>query len=256
MLKKRIIGVITVLEGWAVQSFGYKKYLPLGKPAVIAENLDNWGADEIFIQSINRSKYTRGPDIELLESISKLSLSTPITYAGGISCLEDAIQAIKTGCERIALDNLLHENLKKLNDISSTIGSQAIIASIPVSVQNNKLLWFDYKRNIDKESFREIENIYSSGLISEIFLIDKNSEGSKNSFNKKILDLFPLKTTPLILFGGITSSEQIKGYLGKKNISAIAIGNSLNYKEHSIQTVKKDINHKSVRGYNYRKNII
>lgn len=253
MLKKRIIGVITVLEGWAVQSFGYEKYLPLGKPAVIAENLDNWGADEIFIQSINRSKYNQGPDIELLKSISQLSLSTPITYAGGISCLEDALLAIKTGCERIALDNLLHENLKKLNDISLTIGSQSIIASVPVSIVNKKLLWFDYKRNIHRDSFLELENMYSSGLISEIFLVDKNNEGSKKAFDKEILDHFPLKDTPLILFGGITANEQIKDYLNKKNIAAIAIGNSLNYKEHSVQTIKKEINHKSVREYNYKK---
>ena len=56
MLKKRLIGVITVLDGWAVQSFGYKKYLPLGKPKILAKNLDNWGADEILIQSINRTR--------------------------------------------------------------------------------------------------------------------------------------------------------------------------------------------------------
>ena len=49
MLKKRIIGSITVLNGWAVQSIGYSQYLPLGRPSVIAENLDRWGADEILI---------------------------------------------------------------------------------------------------------------------------------------------------------------------------------------------------------------
>ena len=40
MLKKRLIGVITVLNGWAVQSFGYKNYLPLGRPEVLAKNLE------------------------------------------------------------------------------------------------------------------------------------------------------------------------------------------------------------------------
>ena len=40
MLKKRLIGAITVKNGIAVQSFGYKKYLPIGSPKVIVENLD------------------------------------------------------------------------------------------------------------------------------------------------------------------------------------------------------------------------
>ena len=39
MIKKRIIGIVTVLNGWAVQSISYKRYLPLGKPSVIAKIL-------------------------------------------------------------------------------------------------------------------------------------------------------------------------------------------------------------------------
>ena len=52
MLKKRLAGLITVLDGWAVQSIGYKKYLPLGRPEIIAENLERWGVDEILVLSI------------------------------------------------------------------------------------------------------------------------------------------------------------------------------------------------------------
>ena len=50
MIRKRLIGVITVKGGWAVQSFGYARHLPLGRPEILAENLDRWGADEILVQ--------------------------------------------------------------------------------------------------------------------------------------------------------------------------------------------------------------
>ncbi len=59
MLKKRLIGVVTVREGWAVQSFCYNRYLPLGRPEAIVENLDRWGADEILIHCIDRSSTRR-----------------------------------------------------------------------------------------------------------------------------------------------------------------------------------------------------
>ena len=49
MLNKRLIGIVTVRQGWAVQSFCYNRYLPLGRPEFIVENLDRWGADEILI---------------------------------------------------------------------------------------------------------------------------------------------------------------------------------------------------------------
>ena len=56
MLKKRIIGIVTVIENQAVQSIGYNKYLPLGSPEYQIENLDNWKIDEIIINCIDRTK--------------------------------------------------------------------------------------------------------------------------------------------------------------------------------------------------------
>ena len=47
MVKKRLIGVVTIRNGLAVQSFSYSSYLPLGNPLCIIQNLDRWGVDEI-----------------------------------------------------------------------------------------------------------------------------------------------------------------------------------------------------------------
>ena len=69
---------ITVLNGWAVQSIGYSQYLPLGRPSVIAENLDRWGADEILIQCIDRSASQNGPDYKTLSELSAVGINTPL----------------------------------------------------------------------------------------------------------------------------------------------------------------------------------
>ena len=247
MLKKRLIGVITVKDDWAVQSFGYKKFLPLGKVSVIAKNLNDWGADEIFIQSIDRSKRDEGPDINLLKKLSSLSLSTPLTYAGGIRNSNDATIAITHGCERIAVDALLHEDSNNLEEISSKIGSQAIIASVPVQFIKEELSWFNYKKNVFKNDFEKLKNICNKNLVSEIFLIDKVNEGYCNAFNKSILNSFPDIKKPIILFGGISEIEQIKFFFNHKKISSVAVGNFLNYKEHSIQLIKKELKLADVR---------
>jgi len=41
---------------------------------------------------------------------------------------------------------------------------------------------------------------------------------------------------PLIFFGGITSQHKVKKILSHKNVSAVGIGNSLNFKEHAYQS--------------------
>ena len=52
--------------------------MPLGKPEILAENLDRWGADEIIIQCIDRSSQKLGPDFDTLALIGKQGISTPI----------------------------------------------------------------------------------------------------------------------------------------------------------------------------------
>ena len=241
MIKKRIIGVITVMNGWAIQSIGYKRYLPLGKPTVIAKNLENWGADEIFINSIDRTKYKNGPDFKLLQLISELSLSTPIIYGGGIKSVKDAEACIKMGSERIAIDSLINKNPSAIKQIAQKLGNQSIIGSLPLSLIKNKLFWFDYLGQKYNEDFSVIQELASDNLVSEFLLIDKDNEGKKNSFERKIFELFPVKIKPIILFGGISEIAQIKNFFSNEKVSAICIANFLNYKEHMIQTYKKQL---------------
>ena len=75
MFKKRFVGVITVKDRIAVQSIAFKKYLPIGDPVILAENLDRWGVDEI-LASIDRTLKNLGPDLNLLENLSSKGLLT------------------------------------------------------------------------------------------------------------------------------------------------------------------------------------
>ena len=113
MIKKRVIGTIIVRDGWAVQSFSYKNYLPIGKPRCLVENLDRWGADEIIILSIDRSRHKLGPDIKTLKDIAAEGIKTPLIYGGGIFDAETANEVIRCGADRIVLDNMFHNGDKK-----------------------------------------------------------------------------------------------------------------------------------------------
>ena len=84
MLRQRLLAAVTVKAGRAVQSMGYKRYLPLGDVACVVENLDRWGADGIVVLSIDRQ--LEGPDLKLLKRLSQLKLSTPLTYGWDSSC--------------------------------------------------------------------------------------------------------------------------------------------------------------------------
>ncbi len=147
MLRKRIIAGVIIKENQVVQSIGYRNYLPLGKPLMFVKNLDRWQADEILINVIDRSKLNKGPDLNLLKKLKNLNIHTPLIYGGGISNMEDAIQVIQLGADRILIESLAHENILELRKISNKIGSQSIIISIPLSInKDNNLVFYDYKK--------------------------------------------------------------------------------------------------------------
>ena len=62
MLKRRIVATLVVMDGIVVQSLNFAHYLPVGKPAIAMEFLDNWGIDEIILLDISATKNGRAPD--------------------------------------------------------------------------------------------------------------------------------------------------------------------------------------------------
>jgi cyclase len=252
MLKKRLVGVVTVKNGWAVQSFGYRRYLPLGKPECLVENLDRWGADEILIQVIDRSMTDSGPDFELLERLGKIGLGTPLIYAGGICSVADGVKLIQLGADRIVVDALLHNNLVSIKKLSDKLGAQALIASLPLSWENNLLEWFDYRSQTSTLLLCEVLNLIQSGVVSEVLITDWQNEGLPNGFNRKLVDEFPIKTVPIIAFGGLSKAEQMQDLLQSPGVTAVAVGNFLSYREHAIQEYKAALTNMPLRLATYQ----
>lgn len=239
MLKKRLIGVITVRNGWAVQSFGYGRYLPLGKPEVLAENLDRWGADEILLQCVDRSGGAVGPDFELLERVAKKGLGTPLIYCGGIRSVEDGCRAVSLGADRIVIDALLHDDLAIVEALSRRLGSQAIIAAMPLAVGEHGLEWLDHRSRECRPVPDDVLEFLENKVVSEVLVIDWRHEGHRRGFEIGLVDSFPAKGTALILFGGISETDQLRQLLEIPRVAAVAVGNFLNYREHAVAAYRQ-----------------
>ena len=250
MLKKRIIGNIIVKDNIAVQSFSYRYYLPIGKPVIVLENLDNWGVDEIAITVIDRED--NGPDLKLLEKINKYKITTPLIYGGGIKTKDEANEVISLGVERIMLDSIIYEYPDNLPEIYNELGSQALLLSLPIISEEKGIFFYNYKKR-EKLKDLNINKILDEKFFSEIVLIDVNGEGGYLGFDKLILNYMKeLTSIPFITFGGITTTRDIKNCLGDEAISAVMIGNSLNYKENKIYHLKKNIQESWLRKHNLK----
>jgi imidazole glycerol-phosphate synthase subunit HisF len=238
MIRKRLVGVVTVKDGWAVQSFGYGRYLPLGKPEVLVENLDRWGADEILLQCIDRWPLAAGPDLRLLDRVGKRGLSTPLIYAGGIRSAQDAVDVVQAAADRVAVDALLHDDLDQVARAGARLGNQAIIGALPLSRDaEGGLSWLDHRSRTERPLSAPLMQALTGGLISEALVIDWRHEGAANAFDETLLDLLPGDFS-LIAFGGISTPDQVESVLRRPRVVACGVGNFLSYREHAVQALK------------------
>lgn len=240
MLKKRLVGMIVVKDGWAVQSFGYRRYLPLGRVQTLAENLDRWGVDEIIVQCIDRTPRGLGPDIELLRGLGSLGLSTPLTYGGGIRTAEDAGLVVQSGADRICIDATFHSSPGEVRRISALVGAQAVIGVLPLSVEQGKPLRRDYRTGRDLPLAPETMQLFEERVASEALIVDWRNEGRPNGFDMNLTGVLPAGL-PLIAFGGISEPVQLDRLFASPRVVAVGIGNFLSYREHALQNFKRSL---------------
>ena len=240
MLRKRLLAAVIVREGMAVQSFGYNKWLPLGKVECVVENLDRWGSDGIVVLSTDRKG--KGPDIKLLKNLCSLDLSTPLSYGGGISNSSQALDAVQAGAERLVLDQVLDENPNEVIEIAAAVGQQALIASIPIIRTSEEITqrWKHWKKKQEPLA-QWLASKYWRDSVSEILVIDVKAEGYNKGFNTDFLEELSTLRLPLLAFGGISLPYQITELLKKPIVSAVVIGNALNYREDMIAKLKQNL---------------
>ena len=246
MLRQRILAAVIVRSGRAVQSFGYKRWLPLGDVACVVQNLDQWCADGIVVLCTDRED--NGPDLKLLNELSSLDLSTPLSYGGGIRDANDALNAVHAGAERLILDQILSGDSEELANIAGAVGKQALIASVPM-LKDNKQTAHHWKHWCQKTEPLDqwINTTTWCQHVSEVLAIDVKAEGHQKGMDINLLHALTDLGLPMLAFGGLSNSNHVRRALEHEGVAAAVVGNSLNYQEQSIQTLKLQLTDRPLR---------
>jgi cyclase len=117
--------------------------------------------------------------------------------------------------------------------------SCASVGALPLSWCGNGIELFDYRSKTSAPISDEVLGLIKSGVISEVLISDWVHEGIPGGFEQKLVEGFPLKNTSIIAFGGLSEPEQMRALLQYPEVSAVAIGNFLSYREHAIQAYKE-----------------
>jgi len=244
MAYKRLVGVIPVKDGRVVKSYGYKFCRPAGDVVSALRNLERWNADEILLLDISRQPRI-DPAIPML--IKQSGIATPLTYGGGIRCINDVNTLLAAGCERFVLETIAFNAPEKVKELADLVGAQALIASLPLTGFGASLALEQYYA----KRFGLAHEVLDPSLIcrrmnelpvSEVLVIAFNREGYSGSFNLLGNDLCEKGflsdiNKGIIWFGGL--SGNIAGrLLNDPQTTAVAFGNSNNEKELALTAIR------------------
>ncbi|MEM7998917.1 HisA/HisF-related TIM barrel protein, partial [Morganella morganii] len=129
MLKTRLIPCIITKNELVVQSFGFKKYLPIGNVKTAIDFFVNWDVDEIVVIDIDASKNSIYPNIDLIKKATK-ECFVPLTIGGGIKTIEHIRDLLKAGTDKVSINSEALINPAFIREASNIFSSQCITVSI------------------------------------------------------------------------------------------------------------------------------
>lgn len=231
----RVIAPMLIKDGVLVQSKKYKWHLPIGDIEESAIQLEYFNIDEFTLISLDGMKNSC-VDVELLRRLRKAT-SYPITYAGGVTSLEQLRIAFDVGAERVIVNRMLSQRVNEVEEFAKLVGRQGIVGSFDITVDKEGDF---FVRTIDSIVPLDINHISEvSSIVGEINLgiIDWEGSTESNSYEKILYTLLKLIhkiNCPVTLYGGSFWFDF--NSLASDNTKKISImpDNILSYKEDSV----------------------
>ena len=226
MLKKRVIATLIMRENKIVQSRKFGNYLPIGKPEIAVEFLNDWGVDEIILLDISATLEKRLINIDLIKKISSYC-QIPLAIGGGIKTIDDIRNILSAGGDKVVINSKIKNDLSFLTEASKIFGKQCLVSSIDIIKKDNDWYSYDYKnKTTSNETLKKLVLKFQKYGCGEIFINSVDRDGTYNGLDMEALETIEKDIyTPIIFCGGIGTPAHFLEGLSNRSISAVAAAN-------------------------------
>ena len=239
MLKRRIAAMLVVKDGIVVQSIGFRRYLPVGKPAIAIEFLNDWGVDEILLLDISASRAGHPPDFDMV-SQAAAGCRVPLAVGGGVTHLDHVRQLMHAGADKVCFNQAALHQPSLLRETARLFGDQCVVASIDSVATATGPRVFDYLTGfILSEAPAELARRMKDLGAGEILINSVDRDGSRRGFDLDLVrSVCEAVSLPVICCGGAGSPGHFAEVLTNTAASAAAAANLFHFTEHSVTTLK------------------
>lgn len=252
MLKRRLVPVLYLLDGWMVRSQQFSEHQFIGDPVLHVERMVDWDVDELIVLDIgrggmtfehHRQDYRHKPVVTLLDFIERIAVecSIPLTFGGRIRTVEDIRTRIQHGADKVAVNAMLADAPDTVTKAARTFGRQAIVASIDFRQVDSGPRVFLRHGSVDAgvrpaEWARRAEALGAG----EILLNAIDRDGMAQGYDiDAINEVVAAVNIPVIVCGGAGHQRHFLECFEKTEASAVAAGNIFHFTENAYPRAKR-----------------
>jgi cyclase len=240
---KRIIPCLDVSAGRTVKGVSFQNLRDVGDPVLLAQEYEGQGADEITFLDISATVEERKTLLDVVERVAA-TLSIPFTVGGGVRTLDDALQLLGKGADKVTVNSAAVQNPKLIDEIAARCGSQCCVLSIDARKTSNgqwEVLVKGGREGTGKDAFAWAQEAVKRGA-GEILLTSWDRDGSLAGFDLDLVRAFAQNlSVPVIASGGAKDPQSFVDVFLEADADAALAASIFHDGTYTIAQVKKEL---------------
>lgn len=198
------------------------------------------GIDELIYMDCVASLYGRNNLKDIIKNAVK-DIFVPITVGGGIRTLEDAVDTLRAGADKVAINTAAVKDPNLITKIARHLGSQSVVLSIEAK-RISQGCWEVYTDNGRERTGLDVIEWAKHGVemgAGEILLTSVDQEGTRKGFDVSLVRAVSSAVkVPVIASGGMGSPDDLMEVAVRGGANGVAMANVLHYGRTEISDLK------------------
>lgn len=238
MLAKRIIAALDVISNSVVKGVNFENIKTVNDPVKLAKRYEKEGIDEIVFLDITATNQKRNIMKDIAKKVAS-EIYIPFTVGGGINSIENALDIIRSGADKIFINTYAIENPGIIRKLSDVIGSANTVIAIDAKYENNNYYVYSHggKINTNKNLIDWAKTVEDYGA-GEIMVTSIDSDGTMKGYDNNLIKLLANKINiPVIASGGAGKPEDFLNVFNAGADAALA-ASIFHFKIYNIKEIK------------------
>lgn len=213
----------------------------VGSPIDFAHKYYMAGIDELIFMDCVASLYGRNHLSDLIK-VSTKNIFIPITVGGGIRSVEDAVDILRAGADKVAINTAAVNNPALIEKLAKKFGSQSVVLSVEAKkISNNH--WEVYTNGGREKTGLNVVDWVNQAVsmgVGEVLVTSIDKEGTRKGFDVDLMREVTKNTkVPVIASGGMGSSADLIDLIHGSNTDAVAVADILHYEREEINMIRE-----------------